>query len=147
MTAKSVYNKEVSPYRQALVASVLQLIVLGITRMLMSGGQMNETPTLFWEIAFTIMMTYMLFSAMLSFPYKKRGEYFYKSIIGYVVVAFSGGFLADWLSGISMDEAGSFRWLYLLLTFCYLVFLSIANAMWKIIEMAKKQDSRLMGDD
>lgn len=46
-----------------------------------------------------------------------------------------------------MDEAGSFRWLYIVFALTYLVFISIVNMMRKIMEIAKKQDARLRGEE
>jgi hypothetical protein len=147
MKQMSLYNREVNPFIQAAIAVVIQALALVVVKLVGKSGDGVDDPVLYWEVVFTILLTYMLFNAMLSFPYKMRGQYFMRSLISFVIVAVTGGLLANFFSGITMDEAGSFRWLYLLLTFCYLVFLSIANAIWKIIEMAKKQDSRLRGED
>lgn len=145
MKAVSIFNREVDPFKQAGIAIFAQIVALAAIKASQSGTE--GIPTVYWEAVFTVLLAYMLFNAMLSFPYKKRSQYFVRSLMAYAAIVFSGALLANWFSGITMDEAGSFRWLYLLLSFCYLVFLSIANAMWKIIEMAKKEDKRLRGED
>ena len=64
-----------------------------------------------------------------------------------MAVAAVGGLLAHYISGLSMDEAGHFRWLYICFTFTFLVFLSIVNLMRKIVDIAKRQDARLRGEE
>jgi len=145
MKNTSIFRMQVHPLKQAGIAVSIELVILLLVKLMMRTGTISDNPTFCWEVVFTLMLAYMLFNAMLSFPYKNRNQYFVYSLIGYVIVALLGGIMAHLFSGVSMDEAGSFRWLYMLLTFCYLVFLTIANAIWKIIEMAKKQDSRMRG--
>jgi hypothetical protein len=58
-----------------------------------------------------------------------------------------GGLLAYLISGLSIDEAGSYKWILFIFTFCYILFLSIVRAMKKIVTIAQKQDKRLRGED
>ena len=113
----------------------------------MAGGQIENSPIFYWEVSFSALMCFGLFNCILSVPYLKRGQYFSTSLISFAAIAVSGGFLASLLSGLSIDEAGALRWLFVVFTFSYLVFISIVNAMRKILEMAKKQDARLRGED
>jgi len=135
--SNSIFNSQIKPYYQAGFAILILLIVMAISKAFISS---DDDQIYFWEISFTILMAYGLFNAIFSIPYKDRMLYFRNSLLCYVVVAVSGGFLASLFSGISLDDSGSFRWLYVVFTFSYLVFISIVNAMRKIIEIAKKQD-------
>jgi len=48
---------------------------------------------------------------------------------------------------MSIYEAKSFRWIYIVFTFGYLLFLCILRAMRKIVHIAQKQDARLRGEE
>ncbi|MBT8234518.1 MAG: hypothetical protein HKO66_10450 [Saprospiraceae bacterium] len=139
--SNSIYNKRISPVHQGLAALGLLIVTMVITK-IVSGDSI-----VYWELAFAILMGYALFNAIFSISFVERGIYFRNSIIGFILLGIIGGFLASLFSGLSVDEAGSFRWLYVVFTFSYLVFISIVNAMRKIIELAKKQDARLRGED
>ena len=142
--SSSIFSKQVKPRYQALIAIGLLIFILAISKAIISP---DDDQIFFWEASFAILMAFGLFNAVFSIPSVNRAIYFRNSVFFYVIVAAVGGFMATWFSGITLDESGSFRWLYVVFTFSYLVFISIINAMRKIMEMAKKQDARLRGDE
>ena len=73
-------------------------------------------------------------------------KYWSRSIMAFMGLLVVSGLLATVFSGLSIDEAGSFRWLFVVLTFGYLVFLSIVRLMKKIVDIAIEQDDRLRGE-
>lgn len=143
--SNSLFNKEIHPFLQAGTALLICLLAMGIGSTAVDGKEGGSV--FYWEAAFSVLMGFALFNAVLSIPYKKRTSYFRDSIFCFIAVGAISGYLAYLFSGLGVDEAGSFRWLYVVFTFTYLVFISIVNAMRKIIEIAKKQDARLRGED
>ena len=146
MESQTIFSREIHPFKQAGGAIILLLIFQLLGLLFRGTAFFGEESVVFWEISMTILLAFMLFNSVMSIPYKNRGLYFRNSLISFVAIAVISGGLAQLLSGQSMDEAGSFKWLYFLFTFVYLVFISIVNAMRKIIEIAKKQDARLRGE-
>ncbi len=146
MESQTIFSREIHPFKQAGGAIILLLIFQLLGLLFRGTAFFGEESVVFWEISMTILLAFMLFNSVMSIPYKNRGLYFRNSLISFVTIAVISGGLAQLLSGQSMDEAGSFKWLYFLFTFVYLVFISIVNAMRKIIEIAKKQDARLRGE-
>lgn len=146
-THQSIFQKQVHPLTQAAVAVALN--ALGILFLAGTRADENviEEKVVFWELSFSILLAYMLFNSVFSLPYIKRVEYFRDSIFCFLGVAVIGGLLAHYASGVSMDQAGSFRWMYIVFTLTYLVFISIVNLMRKIMEIAKRQDARLRGEE
>jgi len=143
----SIFSKQIHPFKQLTFALISGAAIMLITKALMSSGSIATHNIFFWEVSFSLLLCFALFNCIFSVPYIKRGEYFSRSLISFAVIGFASGGLAYFLSGISVDEAGSLRWLYVVFTFSYLVFISIVNAMRKIMEIAKKQDARLRGED
>lgn len=141
--SESLFSKQIKPVYQALVALLFLIVIMPISMFFIGEGN----PIYYWEMAFAILMAYALFNALLSIPYLKRSVYMRDSIFCYVGIALLSGLLASWLSGLSLEESGSFKWLYIVFTFSYLLILSIVNAILKIIEIAKKQDARLRGEE
>jgi|GEM_PF-243204 len=142
--SNSIYNTQVKPRYQAMIAIGLLILSMAVLKAMSDDESGHEQ---FWEASLVILMAFGLFNAVFSIPYKDQLTYFRNSIFSYALVAAVGILLATWFSGVSIGESGSFRWLYAVFTFSYLVFVSIVNAMRKIIEIAKKQDARLRGED
>lgn len=131
--------------KQLIVCLLALVAVMGILKLSITMDTLADKAA-FWEVAFAILMAYALFNSIFSLSYPDKTVYFRDSIFCFAAVAAAGGFLAWYFSGLTMDEAGSFRWLYFVFGFSYLVFISIVNLMRTIIEIAKKQDARLRGE-
>jgi hypothetical protein len=50
------------------------------------------------------------------------------------------------LSGKHIDEVGSFRWLWFVLTLVYMIFFAIARSMKRVVDIAIEQDDKLRGE-
>lgn len=147
MAFQSIFEKQIHPFKQAAFALSINLLGIMVLKAVKSGEDILQEGIVFWEFSFSILMAFMLFNSILSIPYVNRMQYFRDSIFSFLAIAAIGGVLAHYMSGVSMDSAGSFRWLYIVFTFTYLVFISIVNLMRKIIEIAKRQDARLRGEE
>ncbi|NNK89773.1 MAG: hypothetical protein HKO89_04130 [Saprospiraceae bacterium] len=143
---KSIFSTEISPLKQSVAGIVLVLLLSLILKLLISGNYISNNPTFYWEGSFSILLIYMVFTCLWSFSFSDKNKYIFHGIIGFVLLAAAGGYIAQIFSKYSMDEAGAFRMLYLIFTICYIIFLGIVNAMRKILELVKKQDARLRGE-
>ncbi|MDX1409977.1 MAG: hypothetical protein R3330_17630, partial [Saprospiraceae bacterium] len=72
-------------------------------------------------------------------------RYWSRSIMCFVGLMALSILTSTVVSGASMDEAGTFRWLFVVLTIGYLVFLVIVRLMKRIVDIAIKQDEKLRG--
>lgn len=97
-------------------------------------------PRNFWIIACTFILFYAMFNAIISLLSDNMDRYWTRSMIAYVAVAGISGLLAWGFSSLSIDEAGSFRWLYIVLTFGYLMFLTMIGMMRKIVDFAQREE-------
>ena len=68
-------------------------------------------------------------------------------VFAFAILLVIGGLLAWAFSGVSIYEAGTVSWLYFVLTFGYLVFLSIVNLIKFLVKLAQKQDKSLRGEE
>lgn len=67
-------------------------------------------------------------------------RYWTRSILGYIALAGIGALLAWGFSSLSINDAGSYRWIYIVLTFGYLFFLSMIGFMRKIVDFAQREE-------
>jgi hypothetical protein len=63
-----------------------------------------------------------------------------QSMIGYMGLAVANALLAQAMCGKSMGEVGSFKFLYLVATISFLVFISIVNMARQIVNFAEKEE-------
>lgn len=144
---ESIFTKQVHPFKQLLFAWGFAALVMLLGKALMISGSIESNPVFYWEICLAALLSYSLFNCIFSVTYKNRKQYFPLSILSFACLAILGGLMAHQFSGISVDEAGSIRWLLIVFTFSYLVFISIVNMMKFVMDFAKKQDARLRGED
>ena len=67
-------------------------------------------------------------------------KYWGRSIYSFMGLALGSGLTAYLFSSLTISEAGSYRWIYVVLTVGYLVFLSIVTFMRRIVEFAQKEE-------
>lgn len=143
----SLYARNISPFIQASIVLGLIVFFMMVSYIFFYfeiGGVKQGTP---WTIFATFMLFYALVNSVLSISAVSRNKYWLHSIVSYVILGIVGGGLAFWISGLSIDEAGSYRWILMIFTFCYILFLTIVSTMKKIVTIAQKQDKRLRGEE
>lgn len=93
-----------------------------------------------WVFASTFLLFYSIVNVVFSLSAEHTEKYWTQSIIGFVLTVGVLGVLAYLISGLGMNDAGSFKWIFIVVTISYLVFMSIARAMKSIVEFAQKEE-------
>lgn len=141
----SFFEKDISPYKQGLIILVATLIfhiIIFITAS--ADGFLSRT---YWTTSIALVLVYILFNSVLSLATKDQNNYYLKSIVTYVVLCFVGGLFAYFFSKKGIDEAGPYRWMYIVFTMVYILILAIIRSMKWIVEFAQKKDKRMRGED
>ncbi len=99
-----------------------------------------------WTVAAAFTLLFGISNAVLSLGSSDMNKYWGSSIMCYMGVLVIGGSMAWLFSGQNIYEAKSFRWIYMVFTFGYLLFLCMVRAMRKIVQIAQKQDAALRGE-
>lgn len=147
MESQSFFDSELHPLKQAGIFILFNALVIAGVVAYQMGKPELVSSTLCLELSLSILLTFALFNSVMSLPYKNQNDYWFYSTISYVLVALTGVVLSYLLKGILILDSGIFKWLYLVFTFGYLVFLSIVRAMRKIVQIAQRQDARLRGEE
>jgi len=128
-----------SPFTQASVVLALILLFAFGGKLLQMAGTDIE-PRYFWNVSASFLLFFSLLNSLLSLLAKNTDNYWGKSILSYIALAILGGLAAKIFSSLSINQAGTYRWLYIVLTIGYLVFLSIIGLVRKIIEYAQQEE-------
>ena len=94
----------------------------------------------FWIMAGTILMLFALANALGILRAKKIGQYWSRSMYAYLGLLSLVTLTAWGFSGISVGNAASIQWIFVIITMCYVLFLIIVFLMKVIIEYAQRQD-------
>ncbi|MBK7936526.1 MAG: hypothetical protein IPJ82_05330 [Lewinellaceae bacterium] len=97
-------------------------------------------PLFAWSVATAFMLLFALLNSLMSLRADSFARYWGRSMYSYLGLALCTG-LAAWLfSGIPLRDAGTYRWIYIVITVGFLVFLSVVNFMKKIVEFAEREE-------
>jgi hypothetical protein len=141
----SFIDKALNPIFQAIVVLCISITAMIVFFMLKSLGAMDVDNRIFWVIGGATTLFFGLFNSVISLGATDMNVYWFRSTACYVVLMVSSGCLAFLFSGMTITEAGSFKWIFMVLTFGYLLFLSIMRFMRKIVEIAQKEDDNWVG--
>ena len=141
----SIFEKDISPYKQGLIILISTLFFhLMILTVASTDSFLSRT---YWTVSIAMVLVYALFNSIISLSTKDQNSYYLKSIITYVLLCISGGFLAYLFSKKNIDEAGPYRWMYIVFTMVYILILVIIRTMRVIVTLAQKKDKRMRGED
>ncbi len=116
------------------------LIFMFGTLLLSAVGPQGFGDRLPWIVSLACLLLFALFNSIFCLASAQVDRYWQRSILAYVVLGGLGILFAWLLSGQLLTSVGSFKWLYIVVTFCYLVFISIINFMRMIVDFAQKED-------
>lgn len=135
-----LFERKISPPKQAAA-------VLAGALLLMFGGWALDKIGLFpveelyaWSIATAFTLLFAIFNSILSLNADNSMRYWAGSMYSYLALAFANGLAAWAFSGIRLSDAGSYRWIYIVITVGFLVFMSMVNFMKKIVEYAEREE-------
>lgn len=131
------------PYGLGVAAFLVALVAMLLCFLLRSMGILVVSPIIFWVAWATFLLCFALFNSVLSLNTKlDMNQYWFKSTSTYTALVIALGALAWLFSGLSVKEAGTFQFIFIVITFGYLLFLSVARFMRKVVELAQKEDNR-----
>ena len=138
----SIYYKAYNPLHQALGIFALGVVVTLLAKVVNALGILEVGNRFPWMSAAAFLLVFALFNSISSLSAKDLNRYWTRSMLAYAGLAIVSALTAYALSSLSINEAGSYRWIFIVLTFGYLVFLSIIGLMKFIVEFAEKEDWR-----
>ena len=146
MADKSIFSKKIDPFRQAAGVFAGTMVFTLLFEIFDWTGIAASQDYLPWTMSAAGVLFFALLNSILSLAYENQNKYWLKSFGAYASLMIVGGLVSYLLSGLTIGEAMSFRWLYIVFTIGYIVFLTIVRLMRKVVLIAKKQDKALRGE-
>lgn len=135
-----VLNKILDPIYQALLCFGAGLVITLGGKLLQWTDLVEMSQRFPWTTSASFMLLFAMLNSVTSLAVKSMTTYWGRSIYSFMGLAIASGLVAYLFSSLSINEAGSYRWIYFVLTFGYLVFLTIVTFMRKIVEFAQKEE-------
>ena len=136
----SIYNRAFSPYLQAAALFAAGFVINLIAKIINLVGLVDVSSRFHWKTAATFTLLFAIFNSVFSLSTKNTMKYWGQSIYSFLGLAFASGMVAYLFSSVSINEAGSYRWIFIVVTIGYLVFLSMVTFMRKIVEFAQREE-------
>ncbi len=143
---KSIFEYEIRPLYQALAVLAIIVIICGIAKLAILAGWFSPKLYFPYVVTFSFLLFYALGNCLLSFECEDQAKYWTESILSYMGLSALGYGLCYLFSGLTINEAASFKWIYFVFTFGYVILLTIMRSIRKIVKFAQKEDSRLRGE-
>lgn len=124
----------------ALVVFSLSFLLMLLGWGVMAMGWTGQDRLYVWSIAAAFMLLYALANSLLSLRAGNFLKYWGSSMYSYLGLAIASAFAARLFSGLSIGEAGSYRWIFIVVTFGFLVFLSVVNFAKRIVQFAEREE-------
>ena len=136
----SFFEKSYNPILQGVVILGFAVLIMLLAKIIQWTGIANISGQAFWIIAGTSILLFALSNSILSLSSKDMDNYWVRSIPTYAAVMIMSSSFAYLFSAMTMQEAGTFKWIFMVLTFGYLLFLSMMRFMRKIVDIAQQED-------
>ena len=136
----SFFYKAYNPVLQAALAFGAGILVTVGAKLVNLSGLLDVSDRFPWMSAAAFMLIFAIFNSIFSLSSKNLMQYWGRSIYSFLGLVFASGLVAYLFSSLSIYEAGSYRWIFFVLTIGYLVFLSIMSFMKRIVEFAQKEE-------
>ena len=136
----SFFSQAYDPIRQATVVLACCVSFMALTKIAIWTGVAEFKVYIPWVIAASFLLFFAVFNSVLSLSTDDMNRYWFRSVASYTGLAIISGLLAYLASSVSFNDAGTIRWIFIVLTFVYLVFLSIVNFMKKIVTFAEREE-------
>jgi hypothetical protein len=140
MAETSIFERKIDPLHQA-GAALAAVLVFDIIGGAFTSPAVDGSPSKWpWLVAASFLLFYALFNAIMSSTSEELMKYWGRSIYSFIGLAVLSGLLAWGFSGMAIQEAGSYKWIFFVVTLGYLVFLCMFGFMKQIVEFAQKEE-------
>ncbi|HOY07738.1 MAG TPA: hypothetical protein PLO67_20150 [Saprospiraceae bacterium] len=141
MTITAFFEKNIGrPPFQAAIVLAAGLLFMTIGWVLALNGVQAIDRLFAWTVATAFALLFAIFNSLISLRAASSTKYWGASVYSYMALALCSGTAAWQFSGIPIREAGTYRWIFLVVTFGFLVFLSMVNFMKKIVQFAEREE-------
>lgn len=141
MRIRDLFDKYIffPPFQAALIF-VAGLLLMLIGWLLALSGMKSIDQLFAWSVASAFALLFAIFNSLMSLRATHAGKYWGASVYSFLGLVLCNTTAAWLFSGIPLRDAGTYRWIFIVVTFGFLVFLSMVNFMKKIVQFAEREE-------
>lgn len=135
------------PLNQVAAILVLIVVLTGVDLLFPHDDTLFDIKSGPWIVSTAMILLFIVVNTVVALRIENILPYWSYSLIFYfalLAVAYGWCYL---LTGKHIDEVGSFRWIWMVLTMVYFVFFIITRTMKRIVDLAIRQDKKLRGEE
>lgn len=137
---QSIEKQLNKPVVQALAALTVAAIIMSFGWLFKLSAPKLADPLFAWSIGAAFMLFFALMNSLLSLRADSLVKYWQASIYSYMALAFGTGLLAWGFSGLSIGDAGSYKWIYLVISVGFVFILLMVFFLKTIVNFAEKEE-------
>jgi drug/metabolite transporter (DMT)-like permease len=136
---KLQHNAE-KPFFQAIII-IGCVFIVNVGASAVKASEIIDVSNRFaWLNAASFTLFFAVLNSIYSIASKNVPQYWGLSMYSFMLVAGISGLQAFIFSGISIRHAGSYMWIYVVVTIGYLVFISLMTILKKVVAFAEKEE-------
>ncbi len=139
-TSKSFYSKAYNPYMQGGIILGASISIMLLSKLSNYMGIIASNPDFCWLTAAAFLLLYAVGNSLFCLSTSNINKYWLNSMLTFLLLAGLSAGAAWALSGLSINEVEGYKWIFVVLVFGYLVFLSIVGFMKRIVDYAEAED-------
>lgn len=136
----SLFEQKLDPFRQALWFFAASVVFMLLSWLFSRTGWYEPDKLFPWSVATALLLLFAVFNSLMSLNADSFMRYWGRSMYSFLGLAFLNGMAAWLISGVPIGEAQSYRWIYVVVTIGFLVFLTMVNLMKKIVQFAEREE-------
>lgn len=136
----SLFENAYSPFLQTGIVLGLSILVHIGAKVVNVLGIMEVGGKFHWMTAAAFLLFFAVFNSVFSLSSKDSNKYWLQSILCFCALAIVASMIAYFLSSIPINDAGSYRWIFIVVGVGYLVFLSMVGFMKRIVDFAQREE-------
>jgi len=128
------------PVIQAGGVGILIVLLTLVDKVMPHNTELLKPGASTWIMASGLVLFFVILNPIVTLRMKSVSRYFPTSIVCYIGLLIFGYAWCYLITGKHIDDTGSFRWIWIVLTIAFLVFHLIARAMRRIVDIAMRLD-------
>lgn len=140
MAETSIFERKIDPLYQAGGVLMAVFVFQAIGAALSAGTEDVMNNRWAWLCAASFLLFYAVFNAIMSATSKNILKYWGRSMYSFMGLALLSSLLAWAWSGVPINDSGSYKWIFFVVTFAYLVFMSMIAIMKNVVDFAQKEE-------
>lgn len=133
-------NNAKDPAIQAIIVYCCNLMIVLIAYIIGVFTEDLVSQRFYWLTSTAFLLFFAVFNSVSSLAFEDGIKFWGRSMYSFMGLAIVSGITAWLFSGINIFDAGSYSWLFKVITFVFIIFMTLVRTMKIIVEFAQKEE-------